>query len=69
MRTTITLDDHTLRELMSSSKSSSVPKAILEAVKWYVKRQQKEKLLSLFGKVDLDLDLEKVRASWQRNES
>ena len=66
MRTTITIDDETAAALMSSIGTDSLPKAIRAAIKFYMARRKKEKLLSLFGTLEMDVDADQLRDSWDR---
>lgn len=61
MRTTITIDDTLANKLLEVTKKDSVVKAIKEAIKNYIKMKEKEKLFSLFGNLDLDIDLDELR--------
>ncbi|MCH7732526.1 MAG: hypothetical protein IIB44_08445 [Candidatus Marinimicrobia bacterium] len=61
MRTTITIDDTVANKLLEVTKKDSVVKAVSEAIKNYIKMKEKEKLLSLFGNIDLDIDLDELR--------
>lgn len=61
MRTTITIDDTLANKLLEVTKKDSVVKAIKEAIKNYIKMKEKEKLFSLFGYLDLDIDLDELR--------
>ena len=61
MRTTITIDDTVANKLLEVTKKDSVVKAVSEAIKNYIKMKEKEKLLSLFGNLYLDIDLDKLR--------
>ncbi|MCH8067763.1 MAG: hypothetical protein IID16_00615 [Candidatus Marinimicrobia bacterium] len=61
MRTTITIDDTVANKLLEVTKKDSVVKAVREAIENYIKMKEKEKLLSLFGNIDLDIDLDELR--------
>lgn len=61
MRTTITIDDTVANKLLEVTKKDSVIKAVREAIENYIKMKEKEKLLSLFGNIDLDIDLDELR--------
>jgi len=61
MRTTITIDDTVANKLLEVTKKDSVVKAVREAIENYIKMKEKEKLISLFGNIDLDIDLDELR--------
>ncbi len=61
MRTTLTIDDTVANKLLEVTKKDSVIKAVREAIENYIKMKEKEKLLSLFGNIDLDIDLDELR--------
>jgi Arc/MetJ family transcription regulator len=61
MRTTVTIDDNTAKKLMRLAGKKTVAQAIKEAIQNYIKMKEKQKLLSLFGKIDLDIDLSELR--------
>ena len=61
MRTTVTIDDKKARALMAIYRTQTLPKAIRSAINEYLQIKSRAKLLTLFGKVDLDIDLKKLR--------
>lgn len=61
MRTTITIDDVVAEKLLEVSKKETLVKAVREAIAKYIRMKEKEKILSLCGKIDLDIDLEALR--------
>jgi hypothetical protein len=54
MRTTVTLDEKLVRELVSFSNAKSKTAAVAQAVKEQIRRAKLEKLASLLGSVDID---------------
>lgn len=58
MRTTINLRDDLMEALMARTKAKSKTKAIEQAIQDYVDKQSIEDLISLSGKIRLDLDWE-----------
>ncbi|GAB3513488.1 type II toxin-antitoxin system VapB family antitoxin [Spirosoma knui] len=68
MRTNIDIDDQLLQRAMALSHLKT-KKAIVElALQEYINRQARQNLLSLFGKVEWDGDLEKMRTDLTPNE-
>lgn len=61
MRTTLTIDDKIAKDLIQITKSDSLIDALKSVIDEYLKTKQKQKLLSLFGKIDLDLDVTELR--------
>ncbi len=68
MRTTIKIDDKIAKELLHFSKQKSLPKAIQAALVEYIRLKKKQQLIDLAGKIDLHLDLEKLRSNREFNE-
>ena len=54
MRTTVTLDESLVRELLKISKSSTKTGAVTKAVKEQIRRAKLEKLAGLLGSIDVD---------------
>jgi Arc/MetJ family transcription regulator len=59
MRTTINVKDDLMKALMKRAMVSSKTKAIEMAIKDYLERQAIEDLISLSGRIQIDLDWEK----------
>ncbi|MDP8256651.1 MAG: type II toxin-antitoxin system VapB family antitoxin [Candidatus Alcyoniella australis] len=63
MRTTVTLDEGLVREVMSVTSAKTKTAAVALALREHVRRKRIEKLRSILGKVDIDaVDLENLRA-------
>ena len=60
MRTTLNLDDALLKELMSVTKAKTKVKAIHLAISEFLRSKKLEELLSLEGKIHLDLDWQQL---------
>jgi hypothetical protein len=56
MRATLNLPDPLIEDLLKVSGQRKKTKAICLAIEDYIRRCRKEKLLSLGGKIDIDLD-------------
>lgn len=56
MRTTIDVDEHLLEEVVEVTGEASKSKAVSKALEEYLRRVRIDDLLSLRGKIDLDLD-------------
>lgn len=56
MRTTIDVDKETLEQIVEATGESSKNRAVKKALDEYLRRVRIEHLLSLRGKLDLDLD-------------
>lgn len=56
MRTTLSLDDRLIKELMELTKAKTKTEAIHLAISEFVRQKKIEGLLSLEGKIHLDLD-------------
>ena len=61
MRTTINIKDDLIRELVIRTKAKNKTKAIEIAIKDYIEKKSIEELISLSGKINVDLD-------WQKEE-
>ena len=59
MRTTISIKDDLMQELLAVSKAKNKSKAIETAIKQYVEKKAVEDLIALSGKIDIDPDWEK----------
>ena len=61
MRTTINIQDDLMDELLARTKTKTKTKAIEMAITDYVEKKSIEDLISLSGKINIDLD-------WQKEE-
>lgn len=61
MRATLNIPDELIKEVLRLSGEKTKTKAIIVAIKEYIKEQKIKKLLSLKGKVHIDYD-------WQKEE-
>lgn len=61
MRATLNIPDELIKEVLRLSGEKTKTKAIIVAIKEYIKEQKIKKLLSLKGKVQIDYD-------WQKEE-
>ena len=65
MKTLLDIQDDLMKELMKESKARTKKAAVTEAIREYINMKKREKLISLLGKLDLNLtqeDLERMRA-------
>jgi hypothetical protein len=53
MRTTVTLGDEVMQELLDATGTSNMTQAVSTAVSEYLRRQRLEKLRALRGKIDI----------------
>ncbi len=60
MRATINLPDPLIDDLLKVSGEKKKTRAICLAIEEYIRRRRKEKLLSLSGKINIDLDWKKM---------
>lgn len=60
MRATLNLPGDLVQDLLKVSGETKKTKAIILAIEEYVRRRRKEKLLSLSGKIHIDLDWRKM---------
>ena len=56
MRTTLTLDDATSRDVLRYTRSKTLAAAVSKAVQDYVRRQKLSGILELKGKIHFDKD-------------
>jgi hypothetical protein len=61
MRTTITIDDETFKELMQITGEKSITSAIRTALQDYLASLRKQKLLALRGQVQIDDNWQQLR--------
>ena len=60
MRTTISIKDDLMQELLARTKAKNKSKAIETAIKQYVEKKAVEDLIALSGKIDIDPDWQKA---------
>ncbi|MBI5745591.1 MAG: type II toxin-antitoxin system VapB family antitoxin [Nitrospirae bacterium] len=60
MRATLNIPDELIGELMRWTGQKTKTKAICEAIEEHIRKKKIDKLLSLSGKLHLDLDWEKM---------
>ncbi len=63
MRTTITIDDQMILELMRESRAASRSEAIRRAVESYLERKRRERFKTLAGSRLCDLDWRTMEAA------
>lgn len=61
MRTTITIDDNLMSQLMQATGESSPAKALRQAVQDYVRQARLKKLLALRGQVPIEDNWRELR--------
>jgi Arc/MetJ family transcription regulator len=61
MRTTINIKDDLMDALLASTKAKTKTKAVELSIREYIEKKSVEDLISLSGKIDIDLD-------WQKEE-
>jgi Arc/MetJ family transcription regulator len=64
MKTLIDIQDDIMKELLKESKAKTKKAAVTLAINEFIDRKKREKLISLMGKLDLNMtqdDLEKMR--------
>ena len=61
MRTTITIDDELIDNLMQLTGEKNYAAAIRHALECYLKRARKERVLALRGKVQIDNNWQELR--------
>ena len=59
MRTTLNLSDHLMAQLLRVHPFRSKTEAIHAAIREFIQRRRAQKLVSLFGKIDIDADWRK----------
>ncbi len=62
MRTTITIPDEVLVDLMRFTEASTRTEAVNRAIVEWVRRKKIEELRSLRGKLSFDVEIEEMRA-------
>jgi Arc/MetJ family transcription regulator len=61
MRTTISIEEDVLDELLRETKARSKASAVKIAIRGYLKRKKIEKIRSMKGKLDFDLTADEIR--------
>ncbi|MBM3295530.1 MAG: DUF2191 domain-containing protein [Candidatus Aminicenantes bacterium] len=61
MRSTVTIDSQRLDELVSETKSRSKASAVNKAIMEYLRRKRIERIKSMKGKLDFDMDFDDMR--------
>ena len=61
MRTTISIEEDILDELVKETKARSKASAVKIAIRGYLKRKKIEKIRSMKGKLDFDLTADEIR--------
>ena len=61
MRTTININDDLMDALLASTKAKTKTKAVELSIREYIEKKSIEDLISLSGKINIDLD-------WQKEE-
>ena len=56
MRTTVSLDEQLVREVMSVTPAKTKTAAVARALQEHVRRRKLDKLRSLLGKIEIDED-------------
>jgi Arc/MetJ family transcription regulator len=67
MRTTININDETLKFVMKETGASTKTAAVRQALDDFVRRRKIEKLIAMAGKVRFDVDWKTLRKGWERN--
>jgi len=61
MRSTVTIDSKHLDELVYETKARSKASAVNEAVTEYLRLKKIERIMSMKGKLDFDMDFDDLR--------
>jgi len=61
VRSTVTIDSQRLDELVSETKSRSKASAVNKAIMEYLRRKRIERIKSMKGKLDFDMDFDDMR--------
>ncbi len=61
MRTTVDLPENLLEEARRATDSKTMRETIVRGLEELIKKDKRERLLQLAGKIDLDLDLSSSR--------
>lgn len=61
MRSTVTIDNKRLDELVYETKARSKASAVNEAINEYLRRKKIERIMSMKGKLKFDMDFDEMR--------
>ncbi len=61
MRTTLTIDDNLIEEVVSLTKKKNRSEAIREAIAGFINQKKREQLIALRGNVDILDNIEELR--------
>jgi Arc/MetJ family transcription regulator len=61
MRSTVTIDNKRLNELVYETKARSKASAVNEAIREYLRRKKIERIMSMKGKLEFDMDFDEMR--------
>jgi hypothetical protein len=61
MRSTVTIDNKRLDELVYETKARSKASAVNEAINEYLRRKKIERIMSMKGKLEFDMDFDEMR--------
>lgn len=61
MRSTVTLEQEVLDELLKETNAESKASAVREAIREYLRRAKIEKIKSMKGKLEFDLTADEIR--------
>jgi hypothetical protein len=61
MRSTVTIDNKRLDELVYETKARSKASAVNEAINEYLRRKKIERIMSMRGKLEFDMDFDEMR--------
>jgi hypothetical protein len=61
MRSTVTIDNKRLDELVYETNARSKASAVNEAITEYLRRKKIDRIMSMKGKLDFDMDYDKMR--------
>lgn len=62
MRTTVTIEDKIIEEVMEYTGSSNSSEAIRIALKAYIRQQELQEILAMRGTMDIDVGWRELRA-------
>lgn len=68
MRTNVNVNDELVQKAMAISRLSTKEAVVEVALQQYIERQARQNLLSLFGKVNWEGDLEQMRTNTAPND-
>jgi hypothetical protein len=61
MRSTVTIEKDILDQLVKETKAKSKTSAVKQAIAEYLRREKVNKIISLKGKLEFDLDAQELR--------